>query len=146
MLQWNKIRKLRMISEVENWLWKSNFGTFWHLSFNQFSKFNNFLWLCWFLGKNPSTFVHPAWKLDNPYCHSWGLEDPNDLSSTADRSVRRTLVGQKIVFSTYKVLGLRQDYSDWQTSDKNEVLPPQQYDEKNRGGIAKAHIGKKVWK
>ena len=35
----------------------------------QFSKFNNFLWECWFLGKNLSNFVTPAWKLHNPYCH-----------------------------------------------------------------------------
>ena len=35
----------------------------------QFSKFNNFLWVCWFLGKNLSNFVPPVWKLHNPYCH-----------------------------------------------------------------------------
>jgi hypothetical protein len=26
-----KIRKIRMIFDVKNWLWKSDFGTFWHL-------------------------------------------------------------------------------------------------------------------
>ena len=36
----------------------------------QFSKSNNFLWVCWFLGKNISNFVPPAWKLYNPYCHN----------------------------------------------------------------------------
>ena len=36
----------------------------------QFSKFNHFLWVCWFLGKNLSNFVSPIWKLHNPYCHS----------------------------------------------------------------------------
>ena len=36
----------------------------------QFSKFNNFLWVCWFLGKNRSNFVPPVWKLHNRYCHS----------------------------------------------------------------------------
>ena len=35
----------------------------------QFSNFNNFLWVCWFLGKNLSSFVPPVWKLHNPYCH-----------------------------------------------------------------------------
>ena len=40
----------------------------------QFSKFNNFLWVCWFLGKSLSNFVPPAWKLHNPYCHSWHTE------------------------------------------------------------------------
>ena len=36
----------------------------------QFSKFNNFFWVCWFLGKNLSNFVPPAWKLYNSYCHN----------------------------------------------------------------------------
>ena len=37
----------------------------------QLSKFNNFLWVCWFLGKNLSNFVPPVWKLHNPYCHTF---------------------------------------------------------------------------
>ena len=36
----------------------------------QSSKFNNFLWGCWFLGKNLSNFQPPVWKLHNPYCHT----------------------------------------------------------------------------
>ena len=36
---------------------------------HQFSKFNNFLLVCWYLCKNISNFVPPAWKLDNPYHH-----------------------------------------------------------------------------
>ena len=36
---------------------------------NQFSKFNSFLWVCWFLWKNLSNFVPPSWNLHNPYCH-----------------------------------------------------------------------------
>ena len=36
----------------------------------QNSKFNNFLWVCWFLCKNISNFAPPAWKLHNQYCHS----------------------------------------------------------------------------
>ena len=44
----------------------------------QFSKFNNFLWVCWFLVKNLSNFVPPAWKLHNPYCHTWNsVKDSN---------------------------------------------------------------------
>ena len=35
----------------------------------QFSKFNNYLWVCWFLGKNISNFVSPDLKLHNLYCH-----------------------------------------------------------------------------
>ena len=38
---------------------------------HQFSNFNNFLWVCWFLGENLSNFVPPTWKFDNPYCHKW---------------------------------------------------------------------------
>ena len=59
-----------MIFDVENWLWKSNFGTFDTSPLHQFSKSNNSLLICWFLGKNVSNFVSPAWKLDNPYYHS----------------------------------------------------------------------------
>ena len=36
----------------------------------QFSKFKNFLWVCWFLGKKLSNFIYPVWKLHNPYCHN----------------------------------------------------------------------------
>ena len=36
----------------------------------QFSELNNFLWVCWFLGKNLSNFVPTARKLDNPYYHN----------------------------------------------------------------------------
>ena len=60
-----KLRTVPMIFDIENWLWKSNFGTFWQLA-------NNFLWVCWFLGKNLSNFVSPVWKLHNPYCHRSG--------------------------------------------------------------------------
>ena len=42
----------------------------------QFSKFNNFLWACWFLGKNLSNVVPPVWKLHNPYCHTTGEGGP----------------------------------------------------------------------
>ena len=49
---------------------------FWHFltlfdisPLTKFSKFNNFLWVYWFLGKNLSNFVPPLWKLHNPYCH-----------------------------------------------------------------------------
>ena len=34
------------------------------------SKFNHFLWGCWFLCKNLSNFVPPAWKRHKPYCHN----------------------------------------------------------------------------
>ena len=40
----------------------------------QFAKFNIILWVCQFFSKNPSDFVSPAWKLDNPYYHNVYLE------------------------------------------------------------------------
>ena len=39
----------------------------------QNSKFNKFLWVWWFLCKNLSNFIPPAWKLHNPYCHNWHI-------------------------------------------------------------------------
>ena len=35
---------------------------------HQFAKFKTFLWLCWFFGKNISSFVSLAWKLDPATC------------------------------------------------------------------------------
>ena len=42
----------------------------------QFSKFNNFLWVGWFLGKNLSNLVGGTnlAKLNNPYCHSKDID------------------------------------------------------------------------
>ena len=63
--------------------WKTFFEALWrwHLQITllskmmpspltQFSKFNHFLWVCWFLGRNLSNFVPPVWKLYNLYCHN----------------------------------------------------------------------------
>ena len=33
-------RKIRMIFDIENWPWKSDFGTFWHLFFGHLTRFN----------------------------------------------------------------------------------------------------------
>ena len=52
-----------MIFDVENRI-VALFDT---STLHQFSKFNHFLRVCWFLFKNLSNFVSPAWKLDNPY-------------------------------------------------------------------------------
>ena len=59
----NKLRMIQIIFNIENWLRKSNFGTFWHVPNPQNSIIN------WYLGKNLSNFVPPAWKLHNPYCN-----------------------------------------------------------------------------
>ena len=43
----------------------SDFSKFWGSPLVQFSKFNNFLWVCWFLCKNLSNFVSLVLKLHN---------------------------------------------------------------------------------
>ena len=37
-----KMRKIPIIFDIENWLWKSNFSTFWKLAINQKLKMQNF--------------------------------------------------------------------------------------------------------
>ena len=67
-------RKIQMILDIENWLWKSDFGTFWqHGTMFTIYKNNimiNILWLCWFWAKIQSNFVSSPWKLDNPPYHT----------------------------------------------------------------------------
>ena len=53
----------------------------------QFSKFNNFLWVRWFLGKNLSNFIPPVWKLHNPYCHKWWCSYLHKLFETFSLSL-----------------------------------------------------------
>ena len=52
----------------------SDFACYWGSPLVQFSKYNDFLCVCWFLGKNLSNFVSPDLKLHNMYCHKyrWG--------------------------------------------------------------------------
>ena len=64
-----ELRKLWLICDIENWLWKSNFVTFWNLPIKPILKINNYLWICWFSSKNLSNFVPPVWRLNNPYYH-----------------------------------------------------------------------------
>ena len=37
-----KMKKISMIFDIENWLWKSNFGTFWHLPISPILKIQSF--------------------------------------------------------------------------------------------------------
>ena len=69
----------KLSKSVKIWLSKSIFKSLYFLKWcpifdtsplTQFSKFNNSLWVCWFLGKNLSNFVPPVWKIHNPYCHT----------------------------------------------------------------------------
>ena len=68
-----QLKKIPMIFYIENWLWKSNYGTFWHLPITPILKIQILFWVCCFLGKNLSNFVPPAWKIRQhvlPYCES----------------------------------------------------------------------------
>ena len=46
------------------------FVRYWGFPLVQNSKFNNFLWVCWFLGKNLFNFVSTVWKPHKSYCHN----------------------------------------------------------------------------
>ena len=63
--------KILMIFQMENWLWKSDFGTFCQFATisilqNTIISFEDIE----FLAKNQSNFVYLVWKLVNPYYHS----------------------------------------------------------------------------
>ena len=51
---------------------------------HQFSKFKNFLLVCWFLCKNLSNFVSIPWKLYNPYCPIENPDYPNERKKRSD--------------------------------------------------------------
>ena len=68
-----KMRKIGIIFDVSRKL-TLILALFDTSPFTQFSKFNNFLWVCWFLGKDLSNFVPPAWKIHNLYCHRVHIE------------------------------------------------------------------------
>ena len=60
-----------MIFAIENWLWKSYFGTFWHLPTTPIRKIQNFpLSMLIFSQKHFFNFVFLLWKLHNRYCHT----------------------------------------------------------------------------
>ena len=64
-----KFRKIQMIFNIENWIWKSNFGTF--LTACHYSNSRNLLILfdyCWFLAQNLSNFASLSRKLHNRHC------------------------------------------------------------------------------
>ena len=75
------------ISCLETWVPKIDFENHILALFDsspliQNSKFNKFLWVCWFLGKNLSNFVSPIWKLHNPYCNNQGYPNKHFYCSS----------------------------------------------------------------
>jgi hypothetical protein len=64
-----KLRKIRMIFDIKIDFESQILALFDSSPLIQNSKFNNFFWVCWFLGKHLSNFVSSVWKLHNQYCH-----------------------------------------------------------------------------
>ena len=65
-----KIRNIAMIFDIENWLWKSNFG---FLTLTHYKNSQNLIvsfGCITFLAKNLSNFVSLPWKLHNRYYHT----------------------------------------------------------------------------
>ena len=55
----------------------------------QNSKLSNFLCVVWFLWKNLSTFIPPAWKRHNPYCHNDNCRFGIILSLTTTEFIKK---------------------------------------------------------
>ena len=69
-----------MIFDVENWLWKSNFGIFDTFTLHQFAKFNYFIWLQLLIfSQNLSNFVSLTFKTPQlvlPYLQATATSTP----------------------------------------------------------------------
>ena len=63
---------------LKGWNYQLKNSDFCKLLLVQFSKFKNFLCICWFLGKNVSNFIYPVWKLHNLYCHTEHILFPHE--------------------------------------------------------------------
>ena len=63
-----------MIFDIENWLWMSNFGPFWHLPTAPILKIQSFLkGMLDFFNKKLSNFGSSDLKLHNRYCHTFAF-------------------------------------------------------------------------
>ena len=60
-----------MIFDIENWLWKSNFGIFWHLPATTICKTQKFPLGLLILRQKSFQICTPAWKINNLYYHKW---------------------------------------------------------------------------
>ena len=59
-----------LIFDLENWLWKYNFGTFWWTVLHWRIK-KKILWVCWFLAKNLVSWDPPLKKFYNRTDLDW---------------------------------------------------------------------------
>ena len=113
--------------------WKKNwerFGWFWHRKFtlalfdtsplHQFSKFNNFLWVCWFLDKNifnfvpvnlttritilsrPNVILHVIHELQQNK-HSWWYKIAKYMKVFFNLEKKSSLMNLTIIFLPFKI-------------------------------------------
>ena len=91
LLNWYSwMRKITIPFDIENWLWESNFGNFWHLS--NWSDSQNSIISLEYVDSLVKLFVilyPPLEKLHNPYWHSW----PNLLLLPRDCLIVQKMVG-----------------------------------------------------
>ena len=74
------------------------FASCWGSPLVQFSKFKNFLWVCWFLCKNLSNFVSLPCKFHNPYCHNVPIEQPNSWNITLSQNFKYYIHNSKYYY------------------------------------------------
>ena len=77
-------KKLREIQIIFDGL--GDFALFGTSPLTQFSKFNNFFWVCWFLGKNLSNFVPPF------------------QNSTTRIAIMQIIITSKKIFMTFLII------------------------------------------
>ena len=84
-------------------------------------KFNNFLWVCWFLDKNLSNFVPPAWKLVNPYYHN---KDPQEefCQNQEDTAFEDPFENSSQNLSENNDLSLEKNFSTSASTSKNRKI------------------------
>ena len=80
--------------------------------FIQNSKFNTFLWVCWFLCKNIFLVLYPpAWKLRNLYWHS----DNTTMGPKIIYEVTLEILGQGSCFYHHQNFGQNSDWNYWRS-------------------------------
>ena len=88
---------------------------------NSQSSIISFGYLYWFLVKNLSNFVPPAWKLDNPYCHN---EDPQEefCQNQEDTAFEDPFENSSQNLSENNDLSLEKNFSTSASTSKNRKI------------------------
>ena len=79
LLNWYSSMKKKIEKDSDNFWYRKltlkvkrlgDFALFDTFPLTQFSKFKNFLWVCWFLDIFFPDFVPSPWKIHKPYCYN----------------------------------------------------------------------------